>query len=305
MRLDRALLESLARSANGVLVELRKSAAIDQLELDMVAVLERVYQEQFGRPAEDLLSAALELMPEVVPGDRSAALVDQLITLGEGVDLTLDDRRALEDKTEQGYRLERQGVARQLAVDVTWGLKDQEAVDWLGKETPFWIGRHYDLKTSEWIRSAAREVGLEAGLGVDATADMFQDLLGRHYQRSRAYWELLATNAITRARNFGGVESFVQGRILEVEVVAVMDGRTSEICRELNGTVYQVQMAVQQRDQVLGVDPDGLRQVAPWPSLSQVQELVDQPDPAAALSRAGIVIPPYHGNCRTFLAARM
>ena len=94
----------------------------------------------------------------------------------------------------------------------------------------------------------------------------------------------------TRARSFGTVEGLVHGGIERLEIVAVMDERTSDICRELNGRIIDVADAVAVRDRLLDAEsPEDVKLVTPWISA----------DAAAAssskdLAAQGVALPSFH-----------
>lgn len=75
---------------------------------------------------------------------------------------------------------------------------------------------------------------------------------------------------------------------------AVMDDRTSAVCRSLNGRVISVSHLTQQRDRILGAKTrEQLKDAAAWP----------QPlNPTTPLP-ANVGVPPYHYRCRTTLMA--
>lgn len=187
-----------------------------------------------------------------------------------------------------------------------FNLVDVAAKDFLTQNTTYWIGEHYGAEVGPRIAESVRTTIIEQGLGRreagNALKEIFESEVG---PRSDAYWQGTAASAATRSRNMGHVESFVEGGFAEVEFVAVMDERTSDICRTMNGKVFRVEWVVQQRDALLAAaTPEEARAVAPWPKTDKdSMDLLRSLTPAQ-LAASGILSPPVHFNCRSVLVVR-
>ncbi len=96
-------------------------------------------------------------------------------------------------------------------------------------------------------------------------------------------------------------EAEVRG-ISRYRVSAVLDGRTSEFCRMINGKIFNVPDARQKVIEVLNVqNPEDLRQVQPWPRQTKQAMSEFRGMSAEQLTSRGLHIPPYHPYCRTLL----
>lgn len=97
-----------------------------------------------------------------------------------------------------------------------------------------------------------------------------------------------------------------QARADGVEVYqlqAIMDQRTSKICRALNGRTFSVNRAYTHLQNVLQItDPEALKSAAPWlkadsGSVDDYQHL----NTHALEDKYGVLVPPFHPSCRTVL----
>lgn len=189
------------------------------------------------------------------------------------------------------------------------------------------------------VRSAAlsekaREVvaaGLEAGLGRD---DIAQDLAAAArallLDRSPFYWDVVASAFTGRARSYGQLSSYAEAGIERYVIEAVLDERTTPVCRFLHGKSFTVKSGLDRFDEVEQA-PERLKELSPW-----VRDAVDETTgkrllyvkqgdarvPIAEVVRSGegtrddrgefargrsertltglgIGFPPYHGLCRT------
>ena len=167
-----------------------------------------------------------------------------------------------------------------------FNVTDQRAVDWLERDANFWVGTAYDRQLGADIAATAKSLMLEGGLGRKAAGRELEKLLGdkvldQSVVGRKGYFAGLAAVAATRARSFGTVEGLVHGGIERLEIVAVMDERTSDICRELNGRIIDVADAVAVRDRLLDAEsPEDVKLVTPWIS--------------ADLAAQGVALPSFH-----------
>ncbi len=86
------------------------------------------------------------------------------------------------------------------------------------------------------------------------------------------------------------------------EVSEVLDGRTCEVCKHMDGKVFPVATAKRKLEGWLGVsDPNDLKSIAKWPGQSKadVQRLKNMSD--SEIIGAGWDTPPYHPLCRGVL----
>lgn len=183
-----------------------------------------------------------------------------------------------------------------------FNLVDSQAKAFLAEHhSTFWIGDHYGNAVGPRIADTVRQTVIEQGLGRteagNALAEIFTKDLG---PKSESYWRLVAANATTKARNYGTTESLVQGDFEDLEVVAMMDERTSLVCRTLNGMVFKTEWAVAQRNKVMAAKTaEEAKFASRWLTPKDVIGRT-----AHDLYLSGVCLPPYHGNCRTLIVAK-
>jgi len=90
------------------------------------------------------------------------------------------------------------------------------------------------------------------------------------------------------------VAGYERAGITRVKVKAILDKRTSAICRALNGRIIEVAELSRQKEAILSAQSkEELKQAQPWLKASQVAG--DLP--------SGYGLPPYHYRCRTTTVA--
>jgi len=168
--------------------------------------------------------------------------------------------------------------------------------------TTFWVENHYDRFVQDRIRSVS-EQNFRDGLGAFRSGRNFaESRLGQEFGKSQSYWELLANSTATRTRELSHIDGFAERGIEEVFIDAVLDARTSCICRTLDETRFAVEDLIEWKQEMLEAsDPVQIKEtVSPWLPCETIQRLEAQgPE---ALLRRNIVSPPFHGHCRSRLS---
>jgi hypothetical protein len=192
------------------------------------------------------------------------------------------------------------------SVHFSFDVVDERAIEKLGKQELWWIGDAYK-NVAPTIREAVEPKvvgGMSRKVGGDLVAKLIQERLADFRipngfkGSSERYFEGLAANAVTAARVGGQLGSFIKLGVTSYELVNPMDSRTSDICNELNGTVFQVADAGAQLEKLgKAQTPDQFKAIKPWLSLDKISSLVSRG--AGALSKAGQMFPPFHFRCRT------
>jgi SPP1 gp7 family putative phage head morphogenesis protein len=200
---------------------------------------------------------------------------------------------------EASYAIGQEAISVEAAASLN--VTDRQVQNFLSDNATFWIGNHYDQQVQERIRSAADEVlSTEDGtLGRRKAARKFRDKFQGEFQKSNSYWRMLANDVTTKSREFGRVEGMVKADIEEYMIDAILDRRTSDICRELDGKTFRVERAVEHRDAIVNAEePEAIKEQSPWLAAEELEPLSNE-----ELAERGVLTPPFHGNCRSRLQA--
>lgn len=177
--------------------------------------------------------------------------------------------------------------------------------------------------------------GLESGLGRDdIAADLQAAAEGILAGRGQLYWEVLAGSFVSQGRSFAQLSAYAEAGIDRYLIEAVLDERTTEICRFLHGKSFSVGAGLRTFER-MEADPESVPAVAPWvreavdPDTGRKVLFVDsggQRTAVAEVTRSGfgsrddrgeferslaeqqlldlgISFPPYHGLCRSTTVA--
>lgn len=214
---------------------------------------------------------------------------------------------------EANYMIGQEGISIEAAASLN--VTDRRVMNFLQENTTFWVGNHYEQQVQDRIRDAAEEVleNADGVLGRRKAAQKFREAFSGQFQKSESYWQLLSNDVSTKSREFGRVEGMVKAELEVYMIDAVLDSRTSAICNELNNREFEVRRAVEQRDKMVEAsDPEAVKDVSPWPREKKTDdgETVatlggDRLDALsnAELANRGVLVPPFHGNCRSRIVA--
>ena len=138
---------------------------------------------------------------------------------------------------------------------------------------------------------------LEAGGAFDDT--YFRALRGHMDKRLKSvpHWRLVGNQAASRAYHYGLARAGLADGYTGYTLKAVLDERTTQVCRSLNGHTFWLADGVARVERVARMVPSRMKQEAPWANF----EDVDGKD-SAELAKSEILMPPFHGNCRTTIA---
>jgi hypothetical protein len=246
-------------------------------EAGLEAVLEFL-TAQDGPFTPDLVDGMNEVLDDYMGGrmaDRVSGIVRESVNLAYGL----------------GQEQIRAGLS------ASFNLPDRRAMAWLHQHEMYWTRTHFTREWTERIGNLA-EVAIRDGLSRRDAGLFFQNTLGEAFRgESESYWSVVADAITTRSRSFGSTEAFVKAGVTRYMVDGISDHRQSEICKYLDGKVFEVADAVRVRDAMIAAPtPEDAKQIMPW---AKPADVVDKS--TEALAAMGIVAPPFHGNCRSRL----
>lgn len=119
---------------------------------------------------------------------------------------------------------------------------------------------------------------------------------------ARMMSSISANLTTSRLASYGFLSSAVMYGVTKYQLQAVLDERTSDICRALDGRIFEVRRSFDYLDRVLRVtNPEELKTIAPFVSgtKASIEHLRGTSDDD--LAAEGVMVPPFHPYCRTIL----
>lgn len=185
---------------------------------------------------------------------------------------------------------------------------DVKVLESLSKVHLTWIGDLWSTHLSSRMDATVRREALARGLGREDVGKILKGVVTGDFPWVRVpktwngtvsqYFTNLAGTVRTHASSFGAISTMADAGVEQYEFFAVMDERTSEVCRYMNGKRFSVRSAQSLIGRMLRAeDPDEFKRAARWRSLNDVQRIGEGGE--EALAAAGVQLPPLHGLCRS------
>ena len=269
----------------------RKKPTIRDLERRYIKICDGFTSREMGKTLKRLLRM-------VQGGEISASTMAVMLdTVKETIHAPLDDLVELDRIRDLAYEIGKDGVKKPHGVVNSTELVDQRALEWARKDNKYWIGNHFE-DIGDRLREKLPEY-IQQGMGSVEAGEQLEQLFGAEYGRNKSYWRGFAASAINRSRTFGEISGYEEAGVATYEILAVMDERTSPVCKFMNGKVFKVKTAANVRDDIINSLPEMVKTNHPWLSFKDVQNMTDE-----QLQAAGFVMPPFHFHCRTTTVMR-
>lgn len=201
------------------------------------------------------------------------------------------------------------------SISTSLTLADKAAVAALAQEQLLWIGGYWSNSLAKSILGTVAEEAVQHGFGRVHVGRVLRAIVEEKHPQATVppgwkgsrdqYFEMLAGTVKNRAVNYGRLASYRAGGIVRYTIRAVLDERTSEICREMDGTTFDLSEGEDNMNSALGAKtPDEFKEAVGWRSVEEIREIRGSGSPEAQarnLAAAGLALPPYHGSCRTVI----
>lgn len=205
-------------------------------------------------------------------------------------------------------------VLRGPGLAINFTLKDREAIAMLQRFTRVSAGTLFPEEVMGKVAEVTRAIILEEGQAAEVAAVTIREELEKELTGAlglelgdvvpeffatnpEAYFEILANNASVLSQNTGRLIGMQDAGVTRYRVAAVIDEKTSEICKGMNGRILNVSAGMGMLDSILGFTaPQQLKDLFPWDS-TRSELGPDTIENNNALAAEGLGFPPYHGNC--------
>lgn len=225
------------------------------------------------------------------------------------------------------------------ALGTSLALSDKLAVADSASRQSYYIRDLYTGQIAPTLSRDARSIvsnGIRDGLGrTEIGAQLHAGIRGKLDTATRSYCNVAAGAIVARSRTYSGLITMRDSGVTLYVITAVLDERTTETCRYLDGKILNVEQGLRSYDLVKASDdPRAVEVFQPWYSEKQIRtgtdagkggiflRTPDGPKLAAVIERAAMGQrdgrgsyrpagrgdlqnaegpPPYHGLCRTIV----
>ncbi len=303
------------RASTILAARLRRSAAPAEAEAlrEAIAVLDVDWGRTTAAQRRRLVTESL------VAAGRSTALIPQRIQapLGEAATAVINATRTHSRQVQE------------LAIGAKFNALDHRVARHIVNAQGLFVRDEYGRRLDVFGREARQVVasGLERGLGrVDIASELQAAARAALIDRAPFYWEVVASAFVGQGRSFAQVSSYAEAGVQRYRIEAVLDERTTHICRFLHGKTFAVADALRKFELAERLEqPEDIKRLLPWVrerldggmlmltgagvAIAEVtrsglgtHDDVGEFRPRltdAQLGEAGLGFPPFHGLCRS------
>jgi len=277
--------------------EIRRITAIvkqdpyEQLAASLQDLLLRNWNRQTHLAITNVIRV-LKGQEQFIEGDLSSMISKLKVLLGPAL---ADNVATAMDKIQ----MESYGNGLQGAIESspTFHLIDNQAIQWLRDHNVYWVRNHFDRQLQDQVQQLGEQAIREGWTRYEAGKAFEKAFYQKYDPESYRYWEGFANHVVTRSREFGRVSGYERARIKYLQVRAILDNRTSVICRHMNGRIIATEDAVILRNKMLNAEtPQDVIKIAPFMNASDAAELTTA---TMRSKKFAFALPPYHFDCRS------
>lgn len=200
------------------------------------------------------------------------------------------------------YQLGAFEIAEAIDFKISFDVTDTDAVNALLEQFNFWIGNYYNEHLQSEIKETLKGY-FDSNKTIEEVALEFSKKFEKYSDNGMDYFEGLAEHTSNRIRAVGQVTGMEKAGITSYQIVAVLDARTSEICKFMDGKIFELSRAIEYREKILSLkDPSDIKNYSKWISPKDLKAIQEQKITDPDLP-AGLTIPPFHWRCRTTIRA--
>jgi hypothetical protein len=249
----------------------------------------------------ETLREAEALGAREAPGETELARIVGRAERTLGVDLADAVKRPVLEAGMSAYRAGLHAVS----ADFSFKLPDMEALDVLRGQTLFWVRNAFNRQLQDEMTRVLEDYFTQGRTRIELAARLEAFMTGKE-PKMRNYFDLLADHSATRIGEIGHVSAYERAGVEYAEVVAVLDDRTSAICRHLHGRLIPMGALSAQKGRLLtaaqALDTEAAKKAQPMLSGASAAMVLLEPKTSKIVAQ-GIGMPPYHFRCRTTTVA--
>jgi len=155
----------------------------------------------------------------------------------------------------------------------------------------FWLKEDASDNLQANIKDVLKDA-FEGNLAADQIGYKLREKFGGIVEESENYFQGVSDHILRQSQSIARVKQYKKNNIKYVQIDAVMDNRTSDICRSMNGRVIATKHLIRQADNILEAKSiTEKKKASQWRSKPYLGTSARLP--------ADFGLPPYHFRCRT------
>jgi SPP1 gp7 family putative phage head morphogenesis protein len=275
----------------------------DKLMNDYYMVLINSWSDSVKEASRTAIKALSDLKPDQKADTKFLKSLEYVIRqqLGDEFANALDSK--IKTFTELTYRVSAQENQFK-NIKFSFSATDMKNIEQIKKQQVFWLREHYNGSVADRLSDILTQSVENKWTKLELSQELkthFADI----YKGSKPYFEGLAEHTSLRIREFARITNYQKCGATHYQIVAVMDERTSDICRALNGKIFPLKTAMETMNAMYEIAEykdieqakERLKKLAPFVKESQIEYNAE--NIPIGVSGTHTPFPPFHWRCRT------
>lgn len=181
-------------------------------------------------------------------------------------------------------------AGKNIAVNIVFDEIDIRAINAM-RNNFYWVGKEFNKGFSDRLKDII-ESAFRGEVARSELAQRLKDEFASELKQSVRYFEGVSDHIISQNQNISTVNQARKYGVKYYKVVAVMDSRTSAICRSMNGRLIPAEHIERQCDNIMNAKDMASKKAAAVWAKAPYNGRSDKMD-------SNFGMPPYHFKCRT------
>ena len=181
-------------------------------------------------------------------------------------------------------------AGKNIAVNIVFDEIDIRAINAM-RNNFYWVGKEFNKGFTDRLKDII-ESACRGEVARSELAGRLKDEFASELKQSVRYFEGVSDHIISQNQNISTVNQARKYGVKYYKVVAVMDSRTSAICRSMNGRLIPAEHIERQCDNIMNAKDMASKKAAATWAKAPYNGRSDKMD-------SNFGMPPYHFKCRT------
>lgn len=181
-------------------------------------------------------------------------------------------------------------AGKNIAVNIVFDEIDIRAINAM-RNNFYWVGKEFNKDFSDRLKDII-ESAFRGEVARSELAERLKEEFASELKQSVRYFEGVSDHIISQNQNISTVNQARKYGVKYYKVVAVMDSRTSAICRSMNGRLIPAEHIERQCDNIMNAKDMASKKAAAVWAKAPYNGRSDKMD-------SNFGMPPYHFKCRT------
>lgn len=181
-------------------------------------------------------------------------------------------------------------AGKNIAVNIVFDEIDIRAINAM-RNNFYWVGKEFNKDFTDRLKDII-ESAFRGEVARSELAERLKDEFASELKQSVRYFEGVSDHIISQNQNISTVNQARKYGVKYYKVVAVMDSRTSAICRSMNGRLIPAEHIERQCDNIMNAKDMASKKAAATWAKAPYNGRSDKMD-------SNFGMPPYHFRCRT------